>query len=530
MTFGWVLSTHSGERLVSGSSAPPGLGDSHRAESFGLLALSVFLNAFQAFTYPMTRDLSLYTDNLGLVTRICSRQQYQTSFPSATLAADWDLIEEIYHQSTLLPSFPVAHVKGHQDDKVPYEQLPLPAQLNVDADALASSHVSSSDQPFSQLSPLFPHTRAQLDMASSTIHSHYRQNLHTAYSLPSYYDGICINIQNNLKTTLHISQLDTSLWHNFHLRLDSLGLFPFKFFHFLLPTQSRKSRSSYTDPHCIHCGSLDDHDHFLQCTHTSIHTIRTKFLQHLSTFLRTHTTHSISTLIISSLEQWLHISSHTPPSSEPLRTVFTAQSAIGWNLFLRGYHTPLWDLLPCPNSTWRTKMLTLIYTDLHQLWQAHNDLYHASTLKRWEQDKHRRLAATITFLHTLKPKALARDRDDLFIPDFMSELPTYTSAYMESWIRQYEPAIRASVQEATSQSISNMLNLTKYFTVTKTRRTSQRANTLHDAHSKKKRSRKRTANKATQRNTITKFIRFQQRPRSHPPRGPTRRLQCISHS
>ena len=57
-----------------------------------------------------------------------------------------------------------------------------------------------------------------------------------------------------------------------------------------------------------------------------------------------------------------------------------------------------------------------------------------------------------------RPKALARDRDDLFSPDFMSELSTYTSAaYMESWIRQYKPAIRASVQEATSQSLSNML-------------------------------------------------------------------------
>ena len=101
-------------------------------------------------------------------------------------------------------------------------------------------------------------------------------------------------------------------------------------------------------------------------------------------------------------------------------------------------------------------MLSLIYTDLHQLWQALNELYHASTLKRWEQDKHRRLAATITFLHTLKPKALARDRDGLFIPDFMSELPTYTSAYMESWIRQYDPAIRASVQEATSQLLERV--------------------------------------------------------------------------
>ena len=59
----------------------------------------------------MTRTLSLYTDNLGLVSRVRSRLEYQTSFLSTTLAADWDVIEEIYHQSTLLATFPVAHVR-----------------------------------------------------------------------------------------------------------------------------------------------------------------------------------------------------------------------------------------------------------------------------------------------------------------------------------------------------------------------------------------------------------------------------------
>ena len=49
-------------------------------------------------------------------------------------------------------------------------------------------------------------------------------------------------------------------------------------------------------------------------------------------------------------------------------TLFLNQSAIGWNLFLHGYLTPLWDLLPCSNSTRRTKMLTLIYADLRLIW------------------------------------------------------------------------------------------------------------------------------------------------------------------
>ena len=51
---------------------------------------------------------------------------------------------------------------------------------------------------------------------------------------------------------------------------------------------------------------------------------------------------------------------------------------------------------------------------------------HASTLKRWEQGKHKRLSATVSFLHTLKSKALTCDRDDLFIPDLQTELPIAT--------------------------------------------------------------------------------------------------------
>ena len=57
-----------------------------------------------------------------------------------------------------------------------------PAQLNVDVDALASSHISTSANPFSTLYPLFPHTCAHLELAHSTVHSHYRQYLHTAFS------------------------------------------------------------------------------------------------------------------------------------------------------------------------------------------------------------------------------------------------------------------------------------------------------------------------------------------------------------
>ena len=55
-----------------------------------------------------------------------------------TLEPEFDLVEEIYatHQRyNIAASF--QHVKGHQDGSKELRSLPLPAQLNVEADSLA---------------------------------------------------------------------------------------------------------------------------------------------------------------------------------------------------------------------------------------------------------------------------------------------------------------------------------------------------------------------------------------------------------
>ena len=44
-----------------------------------------------------------------------------------------------------MPQF--QHVKGHQDDQCKYDELSLPAQLNVDADELAGAHPGLGEIP-----------------------------------------------------------------------------------------------------------------------------------------------------------------------------------------------------------------------------------------------------------------------------------------------------------------------------------------------------------------------------------------------
>ena len=54
------------------------------------------------------------------------------------LCPDWDILIEIQEALTQLPDLQLKFVKGHQDDKIPYNPLPLLARLNVDAESTDS--------------------------------------------------------------------------------------------------------------------------------------------------------------------------------------------------------------------------------------------------------------------------------------------------------------------------------------------------------------------------------------------------------
>jgi hypothetical protein len=60
------------------------------------------------------------------------------------------------------------HVKGHRDSQILYTSLrPLPAQLNVDADSLATKELQEQPRLIHHI-PLFPHSKVQLVLLSGT--------------------------------------------------------------------------------------------------------------------------------------------------------------------------------------------------------------------------------------------------------------------------------------------------------------------------------------------------------------------------
>ena len=63
----------------------------------------------------------------------------------------------------------IFHIKGHQDDHKAYDELSLPAQLNVDADALANAYVQQNPTKDYTRAPMLPANGAQLHLPQGTV-------------------------------------------------------------------------------------------------------------------------------------------------------------------------------------------------------------------------------------------------------------------------------------------------------------------------------------------------------------------------
>jgi hypothetical protein len=144
-SFGWSLSNPEGERLATAMGPTRGATiDSYRAECTGMLSMLRFLLRIAQYTNKDEPWKGLIgTDSQSLLDRVYKSDGAQSNKSLAdldVLGAEWDLLVEIQEALREMPGVDLIYVKGHQDDRVPYDRLPLMAQLNVDADRLAGKY------------------------------------------------------------------------------------------------------------------------------------------------------------------------------------------------------------------------------------------------------------------------------------------------------------------------------------------------------------------------------------------------------
>ena len=109
-----------------------------------LIRLAEFTCKFDQWHGIIATDSKSLLDTLfGTALSAQDCQAIKTLQSTDALQADWDVVVEIHRALAVLPGITLRHIKGHQDRKTRYDNLTLLAQLNVDADDMATLYQTS---------------------------------------------------------------------------------------------------------------------------------------------------------------------------------------------------------------------------------------------------------------------------------------------------------------------------------------------------------------------------------------------------
>jgi hypothetical protein len=138
---------------------------------------------------------TMYCNNLGLVTKDNKLLSFCLASMQVALHSEFDALATIHD---LLQDFPlppeIQHVKGHQDNRMAYEDLSLPAQLHYDADVLATGKLKNFLTTCTHV-PLLPPAIVQLTIGGTTVTRKVDPTIRCQHSLrlPKAYmhEGFC---------------------------------------------------------------------------------------------------------------------------------------------------------------------------------------------------------------------------------------------------------------------------------------------------------------------------------------------------
>ena len=162
-TFNWCVTTAERRGLVSRSDfmqSNPKYMNSYRGEFVGLKDLTAWLVQNDLHR----KQVQISCNNEGCVNML----QYFTMELTDLDKAEADLIRDTRANQSKFTDVEVLWVKGHQDEHVTYDELPLLAQLNVDCDAAANKHLQEGSHPTTSPVPL-PGSKATLFFGNNMV-------------------------------------------------------------------------------------------------------------------------------------------------------------------------------------------------------------------------------------------------------------------------------------------------------------------------------------------------------------------------
>ena len=492
--YGWVLCTDQGVQAATGMGPARGpRPSSYRAEAYGLLSILRFLIRIAEFTGTIDPwHGTLATDSQSVLKTLGGGDKKflaldepvridGTTVVLDVLCPDWDILIEIQHALEQLPGLCLKYIKGHQDDKLPYERLPLLARLNVEADALASQFQNhhGQDRPIALLTS---RARVQIHLIDGTVTSSLAATLRHAYSGPPLLEYVRTRNKWSEATIASIN------WqaHGSALRKQiSRRRHYVKLVHDLLPTHSQANRMDKGKRTCPSCASLhEDRDHILRCPSAERNKWRHKLLTTLTDVCTTHHTYRpLQDLLLEAVRQWLYpepLLHNTLPQGGnypmELRSLIDAQTRIGWRQLFNGrfcqqwadiQNTHLYNIrhhLTTKNNSgqkWQVAIITVLWEEWHSLWVMRNEDVHgkdeASRALAEKREVTRKLASIYDQRNHMEPSAQA-----LLFPDIRTHLQQ-PSWVIQTWLTIKGPTFIQSLRNVKTKAIQNVRSIREYY-------------------------------------------------------------------
>ena len=482
--YGWAISNPAGERAAVGMGPSRGLRmDSYRAECSGLLSLLRFLIQLGEFTCAhepwrgvIGTDSQSMLDKLAIQPRVGNELGHKFTKELDPLTPEWDLLIEIRESLRDLPGVSVVYVQGHQDNCQPYDELPLLAQLNVDADAQATKFQELHGHHHNMVL-IAPNTRAQLHSLEGTITGRYDTTIRFRANSEPLREYIQSKNQwsdqtmQSINWQAHGSALKSFTKQRIHFS---------KLVHDCLPTHAQANRFDSGHRQCPVCDSTqEDRDHILRCPSPSRAAWRSRFWQAIEKFHQQFDTHPLLRAVFrDALGAWFQspdsevVSSILYPAE--VRELILQQNKIGWRQIFNGRFGYEWSRLQSnhyrrrkPNSDrmtgdkWQKKFQQTIWSQWYELWVQRNEDVHGHDARTRRTAEQREVNQQLTEIYDsrahLEPQVQQLLQNDLVTH---RQQPTWVK---RNWLNMTRPIIRQSFRRVQEASRKGVRAITTYF-------------------------------------------------------------------
>lgn len=471
MSFGWVLATPDGVRLVGAAGPCNGRGNSLRAEGAGMLSVTLFIAILTKYLKMNIFNVICIADNAELIRRCKAHKQYKEPYPNETLRSEFDVTEQIYmtqHNNNINATF--KWVKGHQDKKKKKEELSLEAQLNIEADALAGEFQESYGK-FRPLVHMLPSCTAMLSIRGISITSNYKKQLVRAYVEPEYIQYLQYRFEWSDST------IQTIAWKCLSLAIQRIrrDVLVTKVCNELLPTADTLYKRRYQNHNkCILCQRRETIEHMLRCKSPTRIKWRIRFICALRKRLEyLETEFSIGETLCTSLSEWLDTGLvDTDKYPRRFHDAINTQTTIGWRHFFSGRISQEWLHLQAQakprteerqndSYVWGASIVEVTLSQYIQLWELRNEEVHGKTAEQQEQTRKSKLAVEIRKLDTWKNDSRPDDMC-LFHANIEEYIDTSTATNLATYISSHRKAIMNSVRKWANSSHSKATSILEW--------------------------------------------------------------------